>query len=199
MNLNLILRRLHLYLGMLLAPWVVMYALSSAVFNHRLFFQQRFPMSQPEWKFIFDRSYHVDLPADDTQLRQAGARILKDVGLEGVAFGAYRAGSTFNIYLPSFWHPGRLLYHTDNDRLTLERRGFALHEFFTRQHGRGGYDQPALRDKLWAFLVDLVCVALLGWLATGLYLWWNLPATRAAGLAALLGGMAAFACFLLTL
>ena len=199
MSFNLILRRLHLYLGILLAPWVVMYGLSSAIFNHHTFFQHHFPMSQPEWTLVFDKAYHLDLPADEHQLRDAGARILKDNGLDGVAFGVYRSGPTFNVYLPGFWHPGRLLYHADRDRLTFERRGFTWHEFLARQHNRGGYRQPAFRDKLWAFLVDLVCVALLGWLATGLYLWWKLPATRRAGVVALLGGLAAFVLFVLTL
>ena len=33
-NWNLLFRRTHLYLGMLMLPWMAMYALSTVVFNH---------------------------------------------------------------------------------------------------------------------------------------------------------------------
>jgi hypothetical protein len=199
MNLNLVLRRTHLYLGMLLAPWVLMYGVSSAVYNHQPFLREHFPMRQPEWTLLMDKSYQVDLPADNQQLRAAGARILQDNGLAGVAFGVYRSGATFNVFLPNFWHPRRLIYNSEQYRLRLERRQFSWSEFLTRQHGRGGYHQPTIGDNLWAFCVDLVCVALLAWVGTGLYLWWNLRATRVAGLLALCGGAGAFILFLLRL
>ena len=199
MTLNLIVRRTHLYLGLLVAPWMLMYGLSSAVYNHQPFLRARFPVAQPEWTLAFEQPCHVILPEDEAQLRAAGARLLKEHGLEGVAFSVYRSGPIFNVYLPHFWHPRRLVYDTTRARLTLERRQFAWYEFLTHQHGRGGYQQPSVLDKVWACSVDLVCVALLVWVATGLYLWWQLPMCRRAGLVALLGGVAAFAVFLLKL
>ena len=45
-NTNLIFRRVHLYLGMLLIPWVLIYALSTFTFNHRDWFRGQF--NQPD-------------------------------------------------------------------------------------------------------------------------------------------------------
>jgi hypothetical protein len=38
MSLTLLLRRLHLYLGLSLSPWFLIYGVSSVVFNHPQYF-----------------------------------------------------------------------------------------------------------------------------------------------------------------
>lgn len=46
-NWNLLFRRTHLYLGMIMLPWMAMYALSTAVFNHGEAFGVRHASTAP--------------------------------------------------------------------------------------------------------------------------------------------------------
>jgi hypothetical protein len=47
-------------------------------------------------------------------------------------------------------------------------------------------------QKLWGLIVDVVCVAFLVWIGTGLYLWWKIPQSRTWGWVALGAGMVWF-------
>ena len=48
-------------------------------------------------------------------------------------------------------------------------------------------------------MIDLVCLAFLIWVASGLYMWWSLPGLRRWGWVAVLAGLASFSLFLLRL
>jgi hypothetical protein len=48
-------------------------------------------------------------------------------------------------------------------------------------------------------VIDLVCVAMIVWIISGLYMWWGLPALRRWGLLAILAGTASFVLFTLRL
>ena len=54
-------------------------------------------------------------------------------------------------------------------------------------------------DSVWALFVDIVSVALMLWIASGIYMWWNLPLTRRWGWMALAGGTFCFAVIIATL
>jgi hypothetical protein len=54
-------------------------------------------------------------------------------------------------------------------------------------------------NDAWGVVVDIVCIGILLWIASGLYMWWKLPKTRAWGYAALGGGLLCFAIFLIAL
>jgi len=60
-------------------------------------------------------------------------------------------------------------------------------------------DMDGAWDSIWALFVDMVCVGLLLWIATGIYMWWHLPATRGWGWLALGSGAICFAIIVATL
>jgi hypothetical protein len=62
----------------------------------------------------------------------------------------------------------------------------------TRMHFRGGYGQPPFLDKLWGLLVDVACVGIMVWVASGLIMWWRLPRLKAWGAIAVGGGLLSF-------
>jgi hypothetical protein len=62
-------------------------------------------------------------------------------------------------------------------------------------HARGGFEQDRFLDKLWGVVVDLVCLGMLLWIITGIYMWWKLPSTRRWGWLALGSGIASFVFF----
>ena len=123
-------------------------------------------------------------------------RLLKDVGIEGTAFGTFRQSPTqLNVYSYSFLHSTQLKYFTDQKKLTVEDRRFRWDQFLTGMHARGGFDQDSVVQDSWGVVVDIVCVAILAWIASGLYMWWGLPSHRGWGWLALLSGALSFAWF----
>ena len=73
---------------------------------------------------------------------------------------------------------GELLYACQENRLLIEQQRLTAPSFLNRLHYRNGYEQPFWAAKIWAAIVDLVIVALLFWVASGLWLWWELKPTR---------------------
>ena len=197
MNPNLILRRTHLYLGMLLLPWLAMYALSTVLFNHGDYFRQ-FRAQEPFWDPLWEKEYAIDVPPGNDALRETALRILADQGLRA-AFFAQRQGQQIMINLPSFRQPLRLVYAPEQHKLRAEKRKTTWAEILVRLHNRVGYGQPGVLRNLWAVMVDVFSVSLLAWVATGLYLWWKLPATRGSGLTAIAAGIATLAILLFSL
>jgi hypothetical protein len=191
-------RRLHLYLGMFLLPWFFIYGLSSVVFNYGAVFKLLYRDGIPDWSVRFDRPYEISIP-QDADLQEIGAQILKDNGLEG-AFSTHRPNERqLNVYLFDFWSHTRLIYFVDQKRLLAEDRRFRWDHFLTGMHARGGFQQASFLHDAWAVTVDIVCVAIVLWIATGIYMWWKLPQTRWWGAIALGGGAISFLVFLVAL
>jgi hypothetical protein len=189
-------RRVHLYLGMFLLPWVFMYGLSSVPFNHSPWFQSRYGPEQ--WIARIDRPYHHPIPPE-AEWKAFGGRILQDLGLKG-DYGVYRANDKqFNVYLFNFWSATRITYFIDQQRILAEDRKFRWDHFLTALHARGGFEQESIRHTAWGVTVDIVCVGIVLWIATGIYMWWLIPQCRWWGIAAIGGGAAAFLAFLLAL
>lgn len=188
-------RRTHLYLGLALLPWFFLYAVSSIPFSHSPFFDSLDEAKGlPNWTKLYERPYDVPVPEGD--LRPFGARVLADTGLEG-AFGAYRQGpSQVNVYVYTFWRSTQVKYFLDQHRIVVEDKRFRWDHFLTGMHAKGGFEQEGLLHTAWAFTVDLVALAILLWIASGLYLWWHIPAVRRSGALTLVAGAAAFALFL---
>ncbi len=186
-NANLVFRRTHLYLGMFLLPWMLMYGVSTVLFNHGPTFRQ-FRPTEPAWTQLWEKEYALELPAGNDRLRETARRVLDDHGLQG-AFGAQRQGPRLVINVPNFRQPVRLTYDPAQKQLRAEERTFSWVEVLIRLHQRVGYGQGDFLYKVWGVLVDLFCVGTLAWIGTGLYLWWRLPVARTWGWIALGGGV----------
>jgi hypothetical protein len=196
-------RRVHLYLGLALLPWFFMYGISSVVFAHNEFFQRLDnARGLPQWTLRSERTLDVAVPADPNEMRVFGAALLKEAGIDigGTSFGTYRQSPTqINVYSYSFWSSTQLKYYTDRKTLTVEDRRFRWDQFLTGMHARGGFDQDGLLQDSWSVVVDGVCVAMIVWIASGLYMWWGLPALRRWGWLAIAAGTTSFMLFTLRL
>lgn len=201
MNTSHLLRRLHLYLGLALLPWFLMYGVSSLPFAHNRYFETRdAAKGLPLWKMRLERSYEAPVPAGQEELREFGRAILREVGLKPVNFGVYRQSPTrliVNTY--SFLESTRVIYAVDRKWLTVEERRFRFDQFLTGMHARGGFEQEGVLSDSWGVMVDLVCLAMIGWILTGYYMWWGITGHRRWGWVAILSGLAAFAVFTLRL
>lgn len=196
MTFDLFTRRLHLYLGMFLLPWFFMYGLSSLPFTHSEYFQK---LAGPPRKIThFERPYSIDIPPE-ADLKRIARRILSENGLQG-DFGVYRPnGRELVVYMPGFLAPTEVRYFADQKRVVATSPVFRFSQFLQRLHTRGGFEQDSFLSHAWAVAVDLSCLGIMLWIASGIYMWWGLRRTRFWGVVALAGGVAAFAVFLVRL
>jgi hypothetical protein len=189
-------RRLHLYLGLALLPWFFMYGISSVPFAHNEFFDRRDAAKGPLWTVRSERTLELTVPEDPAALRSLGAALLEVAGIEGTAFGAYRESPTqVNVYSYSFWTATQLKYFVDQKKLTVEDRRFRWDHILTGMHARGGFEQEGFLQTSWSVVVDVVCLGMTLWIASGLYMWWTLPGHRGWGWLAILAGAVSFVVF----
>lgn len=194
-----LLRQIHLYLALFLAPWVLMYALSTVVMNHRAQLREWYggPLPQP----VFEREvpFEAALP-EGASPKQAGAQILGALGMEG-AFNANRRGADGALIINRFdpVTPRRITLVPGSGRLRIEKFPWDSRAYLERMHRRRGYQHEAPAEDAWAFSVDLFIAAILLWTVSGLWMWWELKKTRWWGWAALAGGCALFALFVVTI
>lgn len=192
----LIIRRTHLYLGMLMLPWLGIYALSTALLNH--VDVRRGRPGETIWEPWWERDYRLELPAGQAELREATERMLRAQGIDG-AFAVQRQGTRLNITVQNFRRPLRLNYDAERGRLRAEARRFSWGELLVRLHERTGYGRGGILRNVWAFIVDVFCVGTLVWVATGLILWWKVPGARLWGWLTLGGGIVTLLALLFSL
>lgn len=185
MSLLLIVRRLHLYLGLFLLPWVVLFGLTSYPFSHPA-------QIQPGWSVRQDRSYTLDMPAG-AGLRAIGERIHRDAGFSGGFYVNQPGPERINVQHPDFLRPTRITYFVDEHRLLAEQRAFIWRQSLTSMHAHAGYALGGFWNILWAVVIDILCVALVLWIGTGLIMWWMLPGSRGWGWVAMAAGAGCFA------
>ena len=194
-------RRVHLYLGLSLLPWFFMYGISSVPFAHNTFFERRDAAKKlPLWTVRAEGV--LDVPVADNQdgLRHLGRTLLDAAGIKGMSYGAYRQNPTqINVYVYSFRHSTQIKYFTDTKRYTVEDRRFRWDQFLTGMHARGGFDQDDPLVTSWSVVVDIVQIGILIWIASGLWMWWDLRGHRRWGALAILTGIASFVLFTLRL
>ena len=193
-------RRTHLYLGMFLLPWFLMYGVSSIVFSHHDFFDKHYHDGVPEWTPLFQHKYHKDIPAGADK-RSVGGQILRDNGVVwNGSWGAYSPNDReFIVYMYNFWSSQRLTYFTKEDRVLAEKQRFRWDHFLTGMHARGGFGQEHLLSDAWAVTVDFVMIAILTWITSGLIMFWGVRRSRMWGLLAVGGGVISMLAFLLAL
>ena len=117
-----------------------------------------------------------------------------------MSYGVYRESPTqINVYAYSFWQSTQVKYFTDRKVFTAEDRRFRWDEFLTGMHARGEFEREGILPTSWSVVVDLVQFGILAWIASGLWMWWELRGHRRWRVAAILGGTLSFAWFAMRL
>ena len=83
--------------------------------------------------------------------------------------------------------------------MTVEDSRFRWDLFLTGMHARGGFQQEGVLPTAWSVVVDLVALAILLWIASGLYMWWGVRGHRRWGWLAMAFGTGSFLVFALRL
>jgi hypothetical protein len=115
-------RRAHLYLGLFLMPWLLMYGVSSFIVIH----QSWFPNDKPARELLFEKEYsravNIQGANNSPELRAAAQEILKDTDLEGAFWADKPRPDTLHIDRFSFRDSISLTYSPQDKKLKAERR-----------------------------------------------------------------------------
>ncbi len=188
---SLLLRRIHMYLALFLAPWVLMYAVSTAVMNHRKWFGEPAP-----YRVVEEKKLEVVLP--EGSAKEQGALLLASLGMEG-AYSAQKRDGVLVVQRQRLAVPVRVSFDARSSVVKVEEQEFQANAWLERLHRRRGYQQEYAADLIWAVFVDVTIAAILFWAISGLWMWWEMRVTRALGGLALAGGLALFAFYLAVL
>lgn len=191
------LRRSHMYAALFLAPWLLMYVISTMAMNHRdLFVKRNAPAPQPLGKER-EVAYQGSFP-DKADQRTMARQILASLDLEG-AFNVRRDGAALVISRNDLLTPRRITYTPADGKVLVERMPNPPHSFLERFHRRRGYDTGYSVDTVWAVTVDLFIAGMIFWALSGLWMWWEMKVTRRYGAVALVAGVLLFVVFVVTI
>ncbi len=135
-----------------------------------------------------------------TPPREIAQQILADLGLQG-AFGVQGPAEDGRITInrQRMLSPLRITFTPRDRRLVVERMELETSGFLNRFHRRRGYQQTYAADLAMAVSVDAVIVAMVFWALSGLWMWWEMRATRLWGAACAMTGAAIFIFFVVTI
>jgi hypothetical protein len=195
-NVSLLVRRAHMYFALFLFPWLLMYALSTAVMNHRAMFASSVPGGASVYEKEREMTYEGSFPAGATPA-QIARQILSSVNLEGAHGATRRQDGAIVITRNDLLHPRRLTYTPATTSLVIEKLPFRANVWLERFHRRRGYATGYALDTTWAVTVDLVIAGMILWVLSGLWMWWEMKVTRGYGALALASGAGLFVLFIL--
>ncbi|MBI1177284.1 hypothetical protein GC207_07580 [bacterium] len=189
-------RRIHMYLALFLTPWILMYALSSLVFNHLGTIRGWYGGNLNQFQKV-DEIEYKDAFSDDAKPEDMAKQILLDLNLDGAHF--VPANSTADHLVITRQSPfvmKRITYQRTLGKLIVERQEANLPSILVRMHTRHGYEQDYASMTFWGLGVELTVLAMLFWIASGLWLWWEIKPARKYGAAFMLVGLGLFAVML---
>lgn len=195
MNLSLVIRRTHMYLALFLFPWLLMYSLSTAVMNHRRLFVDEAgngaPQFQPERELTYDGVF-----PEGAELRTISGQILASLDLDGAHGVTRRKDGAIVINRNDLLTPRRITFTPATRALVIEKLPHRTNALLERFHRRRGYATGYTLDTIWAVTVDVAIGAMIFWVLSGLWMWWEMKVTRPLGALAFAAGVGLFALFI---
>jgi hypothetical protein len=181
-----------MYLALFLTPWMMGYAASTLLMNHDAGRSVKYSKEREQ---PYTTSFEPGTPP-----RAVAEQILSDLHLDGTfTVGSPAPDGKLTITRQDIVAPRRITFDSSLKQLTIERAAIDPVGFLYRFHRRRGYQPPFAADRAMAFSVDLVIVAMVFWALSGLWMWWEMRATRLWGAACALLGIGIFAALALTI
>ncbi|MEY4938885.1 MAG: hypothetical protein RIQ93_620 [Verrucomicrobiota bacterium] len=196
--LSTVVRQSHRYLGLFLAPWLLMYALSTMAMNHHGYFIAKHGREPQPFEKERELPYAESFSAGASP-REVGRQILISLDLDGAHTVNQRPNGSVVINRNDLVSPRRITYTPGDHQLLIEKQAPRANVVLERFHRRRGYATGYALDTAWAVTVDLTIAGIVGWLLSGLWIWWEMKATRVAGAVAALSGAALFLLFVFTI
>lgn len=188
-------RRIHMFTGLFLAPWMIMYALSTLVMSHHESVNSFYGSERPVLVKDRELDYSRSFPSSQTPDAIA-QQILNDLGMDGahsVSGGAN--GTPLVIQRQHAMPQRRLTFDAAKGKILIEREEFRTPTILERLHRRRGYNQPYALEDTWGFTVDVAVVTMVFWSLSGIWLAWELKTTRVWGALSFVLGLGLFVVF----
>src|SRR4051794_1010930 len=166
-------RKIHLYCGLIILAFLMMYFVSGYMMAHRPWFVTASPPPTPRTATLES--------ADALPAEQLAAEVKTQLGLAGriqfpqkqpagtTRFWVVRPGSMVRVDVPA----GGRQIHVTTQRVGLVGTLVMLHKV-------NGYDDQLLFDA-YAFFCDLAGLSMILFAVSGVYLWWKRAKHRAWG------------------
>ena len=137
-----------MYLGLFLIPWVLMYALSSLVFNHFATVCSWYDGNLNQFEKVEEFSY-ADAFGEDVSSQDAARQILIDLDMDGLHFvrGDLQSGR-LTVMRQKGVGVTRLTYSEDEGKVVVEKQVPNAANVLTRMHIRHGFQQDYWSAKL---------------------------------------------------
>ena len=191
-------RQTHMYLALFLVPWMLMYALSTIGMNHREFLQELYGGKLVTWEKEREQICRSTFSADASPELIAG-QVMRELKLEGnYTASVPKNGKDIIIVRTDAITPRRITYTPADGKLLVEKQHFRTQPFLESFHRRHGYQSSFKIDDAWSGSVDLAVFGMIFWVASGLWMWWEMKVTRLLGAGFALVGVGLFTLFALT-
>jgi hypothetical protein len=188
-----LMRASHLYTGMFLFPWMVVYAVSAFLINHNTWFLEKNQPAQ-KWETVREADFatDADFPSDTDE--QAVA-ILEALDLDGAyrIMGVPDANQLTLLRLCAAGHYKITLQRPRNHVVVERLRPVSAYSLINNLHFVTGYGVSSSVYLIWAVIVDAVTISTIIWIISGVYLWARRPKRRLLGGVCMTAGIALFA------
>ena len=185
-------RDLHLYAGLFLSPFVLLFAVSTVLLNH----PSRSESGQVEPK----REVPVQIPPGEPGSIAHARELIQQIGVTGEMDYVRHNAKSERLLIPVS-KPGestRVEVDLRAKTATIESEQRSLGDALNYLHKMPGPHNVRFRGNWvymswWAVTADVVVYGILFLTVSGLYLWWKIKRERAVGWALLAGGTATVA------
>lgn len=190
-------RKIHMYLALFIMPWMLIYSISTMMMNHRDLILSFYKSPQPAFETTQTMGVPDDLVLDQNPSGNA-EQILNYLDMDGkhnVNGGENDRPLVINRQDP--FGQKRITYNPEQKTIKVEEQNFRLQTFMEQIHRRRGFDTPYFFEDVWGFTVDLAILAILFWVLSGLWMWWEIKQARKWGAISAGSGLLLFALFLI--
>ena len=172
MRLDRVMRWLHLYTALFLAPWLLIYASSAFFLNHDEWFQGLFNIIPPGWVVIREEDFKPqEISSSEPELEaravldsldlQGDYRLLEKSNDNRLVVLRYSGGGNY-----------RVTWLRSMDKVIVERhQPSSIYGFLHYLHFSAGYGRQQIASDIWAIIVDLIAISVWLWVISGLYFW----------------------------
>jgi hypothetical protein len=181
-------RAVHLYTGLLLVPWMAMYATSAFCLNHNSWFTPWLGKPQP-WEMVREVKFTSNATDYLDQANHAKT-ILQTVSLDGPH--RIQGQPTTNEMVIYRHHAGGdylVTWRRSEARIIVQQqRPLSVYRYLHFLHFIRGNEFQNWATMAWAVTVDFAALATWFWIVSGIYIWARRPNRRFWGWVCLVGG-----------
>jgi hypothetical protein len=196
-----IVRSVHLYTGLFLVPWMLVYAASAFFLNHGPTFRKWLDFKPPKLEVVREVDFVPNDSFPKVPVEQAAA-ILKHLELEGAHRVMPAQSNARQLKVLRICGRGNYVITWHRPKKTIvvqQQQPFSYIRLVNFLHFKAGYGQSYPAHVVWAAVVDIVTLSIAFWVVSGVYIWARRPKKRLLGGVCVVGGSVLFIALVLAL